>query len=624
MANMQIDPTAANLGNRISAVTQTQIDTMSVHMSTLRVFALAVLFVALACTHTSARAALDEYQTIFGPNLMARCIQPDTKSLECDYRLTTIGRVDGITSRLGETELGAPELFEFPQPGATSAVLFLIDTSDPNRSAAARAGVRHVRRIISAGDSHHAFGVATFDSDLNVLAEPGASRSQLDAALTQVRASGRTTELYRNALAALRLLSGVNADRKSLVILSDGLAEDRAYYHADVVAMARAEGVTIDGLGYPRSVSLSVGLQTLRRLAEETGGVFVEGNGSYVLSEDYLAAPFAVADDGGTVVFDLRAAIDAGATGRGSLNLDWRVNGSVERLVVPVELPPAPAPAPKPVVIKVPMPAAPMVPLPSPSVAASANNNNAGTSAGASVGPGSATTSSAAAAKVPLATSASDATPGAPAASTTPATDNDTVAPPLQERPPAPELSSSPFVGEFDSLQDWLWLISALLGIVLMGLAWALYAVLRPRPASEAEPQPRAPPVMELAHHEPRQTYAYLEGVDDGGRYPINSAAYRIGRHADNELPINDPSISRHHAQIHRKRDGSFTISDLESMNGVFVNDERLPTSALKEGDLIELGDIKLRFTMLAIDMLDGDETMMMGTQVPGNYGTAA
>ena len=59
-------------------------------------------------------------------------------------------------------------------------------------------------------------------------------------------------------------------------------------------------------------------------------------------------------------------------------------------------------------------------------------------------------------------------------------------------------------------------------------------------------------------------------------------------------------------------------------MNGVFVNDQRLPSSPLVEGGLVELGDIRLRFTMLAIYPLDGDETVLVRTHIPGKIGNAA
>ena len=82
--------------------------------------------------------------------------------------------------------------------------------------------------------------------------------------------------------------------------------------------------------------------------------------------------------------------------------------------------------------------------------------------------------------------------------------------------------------------------------------------------------------------------------------------------------------MSRHHAQIQRKRDGTFEITDLESMNGVFVNDKRETKVQLKEGDNVELGDVRLRFSMLSQTPTGGDETVMVRTALPGTFEGAA
>jgi hypothetical protein len=118
------------------------------------------------------------------------------------------------------------------------------------------------------------------------------------------------------------------------------------------------------------------------------------------------------------------------------------------------------------------------------------------------------------------------------------------------------------------------------------------------------------------------QVFAFLDALDGSGeRHSITSAAFRIGRHADNELPISDASMSRHHAQIQLKRDGTFLVTDLESMNGVFVNEKRITSSPVKHGDLVELGDVRMRFGVTKQDSLRGDETVMVRTALPGDLG---
>ena len=69
---------------------------------------------------------------------------------------------------------------------------------------------------------------------------------------------------------------------------------------------------------------------------------------------------------------------------------------------------------------------------------------------------------------------------------------------------------------------------------------------------------------------ETKTIYAYLEFVNsEPDNYSIITDATRIGRHKDNELQINNTSVSSYHAEIHRRRDNSFVLTDLNSLNKV-------------------------------------------------------
>jgi SARP family transcriptional regulator, regulator of embCAB operon len=77
---------------------------------------------------------------------------------------------------------------------------------------------------------------------------------------------------------------------------------------------------------------------------------------------------------------------------------------------------------------------------------------------------------------------------------------------------------------------------------------------------------------------------------DAAGRdYPVRSAATRIGRLSDNDIVLNDDDVSRHHAVI-VDTGGSFVITDLQSVNGVQVQHQRVRSSAtLTNGDHISI-----------------------------------
>ncbi|MFH1017256.1 MAG: FHA domain-containing protein [Pseudomonadota bacterium] len=68
-----------------------------------------------------------------------------------------------------------------------------------------------------------------------------------------------------------------------------------------------------------------------------------------------------------------------------------------------------------------------------------------------------------------------------------------------------------------------------------------------------------------------------------------------IGRvPAINDICIGDPSVSRQHAHVKRREEG-FTIYDLKSLNGVFLNGEKVSRAVLKDGDLLRLGDVEVQ-----------------------------
>jgi hypothetical protein len=73
--------------------------------------------------------------------------------------------------------------------------------------------------------------------------------------------------------------------------------------------------------------------------------------------------------------------------------------------------------------------------------------------------------------------------------------------------------------------------------------------------------------------------------------FELNKDLLTLGRDITNDITINDPEVSRHHLRITRGTDG-YTIEDLGSTNGTFINGQRLTGSrALNRGDMIGLGE---------------------------------
>jgi pSer/pThr/pTyr-binding forkhead associated (FHA) protein len=88
-----------------------------------------------------------------------------------------------------------------------------------------------------------------------------------------------------------------------------------------------------------------------------------------------------------------------------------------------------------------------------------------------------------------------------------------------------------------------------------------------------------------------------IAGPNPGTEYPLSAdSAVAIGRAEECAVSINHPSVSRVHAEIRPLVAGCYEIVDHGSANGVRINGTDLRRSLLEAGDLLELGDIKLRF----------------------------
>ncbi|MBI3995963.1 MAG: GGDEF domain-containing protein [Nitrospirae bacterium] len=81
-----------------------------------------------------------------------------------------------------------------------------------------------------------------------------------------------------------------------------------------------------------------------------------------------------------------------------------------------------------------------------------------------------------------------------------------------------------------------------------------------------------------------------------GEKFPLSKERMMIGRQREAEIFIDDTSISRRHAEVVQKTDGAVILHDLGSKNGTLCNDEKIREKALKDGDLIRVGDAILKY----------------------------
>jgi len=88
----------------------------------------------------------------------------------------------------------------------------------------------------------------------------------------------------------------------------------------------------------------------------------------------------------------------------------------------------------------------------------------------------------------------------------------------------------------------------------------------------------------------PANAFLIINGIQI---FPLDKSVINIGRRSNNHLIIDDPRVSRQHAQI-RASHGRFEIFDLDSTGGVFVNQQRVTQCVLHAGDVISLAGIHL------------------------------
>jgi len=115
-------------------------------------------------------------------------------------------------------------------------------------------------------------------------------------------------------------------------------------------------------------------------------------------------------------------------------------------------------------------------------------------------------------------------------------------------------------------------------------------------PAVEAETEEEvevAPPLEPL--EKGSAMLVIKKGPDAGMSFTIDRDAIVIGRHPESDIFLDDITVSRRHAEIHREGT-DFTLVDTGSLNGTYLNRERIESAALSNGDEVQIGKFRLLF----------------------------
>lgn len=116
--------------------------------------------------------------------------------------------------------------------------------------------------------------------------------------------------------------------------------------------------------------------------------------------------------------------------------------------------------------------------------------------------------------------------------------------------------------------------------------------------ANFTQKKPELPDTMYMANDDqgnqkqniPDRAFLIVGGRDN---FPLEKPVINIGRHSNNDLILNEPHVSRHHAQL-RAINNRYVIFDVGSTGGMLINGKRITQATLQSGDVVKIGLINL------------------------------
>ncbi len=82
-------------------------------------------------------------------------------------------------------------------------------------------------------------------------------------------------------------------------------------------------------------------------------------------------------------------------------------------------------------------------------------------------------------------------------------------------------------------------------------------------------------------------------GPNAGSKYIVEDGITHVGRHPDSDIFLDDITVSRRHAEFERTGEG-YVVRDVGSLNGTYLNRERIDEATLTSGDEVQIGKFKL------------------------------
>lgn len=550
-------------------------------------------------------------------------VAPAPPEAKFTVRLNDIAEIIKIQASVGGKEVVATHK---PANEGKTLVYYVIDVSENNGVGFAKEASEAVKAMadgLLADDKARTLfqvGIGTIGSKHKNFAfdlpNQDGRAAMLDKAAKEKDA---TSEIYRSALEALEQFKDQKGvERKVLYILSSGKSTDtdKTRNTADaLIAAANKEGIAVYVVGFSKTQAGTNALQELRNVAKETAGGFSE---IITSSSSRPGSPnaelYGRLKASAAVTVDLKGI----ATGKQALVVNLDLNSGKKLKVVEREIE-IPQDIGSSSVTNSP-PALSIEPATLPPVVFGKAYSQTLTAIGG-VSPFTWTISGGA---LPAGMTLDN---GSGSISGTPASANgsgDSVTFQVTDAKGASAsktytliLSTAPKINERP------WFLPAVIGgglLVLGLLAFLIFRAnrgdtviqdpvelfypptIRDDPPGTIPPHPPFPINGEDDEGPPRLVIGWLEEFDKSdqsvARHEITRGNFTIGRSSDSSLRFLDDSVSVHHANIHRRSDRSLEITDLRSANKTRVNGKPVEHCVLKDGDKIELGDIRLKLVL--------------------------
>ena len=90
-------------------------------------------------------------------------------------------------------------------------------------------------------------------------------------------------------------------------------------------------------------------------------------------------------------------------------------------------------------------------------------------------------------------------------------------------------------------------------------------------------------------------------GGTAGARFALSEQVVTIGRHPQSTIFLDDITVSRRHAEVRRAPDGQYTLHDVGSLNGTYLDGDRIDQAPLREGAQVQVGKFRLVFVIGAL-----------------------